>query len=323
MRKILVIRFSSIGDIVLATPVLRCLKLQLGAELHVLCREAFRPVLAANPYIDVLHTIKKDPAGILPVLKAERFDFVADLQGNLRSWRMRRALGRPGAAFPKLNWEKWLEVRFKSGVLPGVHVVDRYFCAVHPLGVRYDGMGLDYFIPEEEELNPGVWVDGEGYAAMAIGAAHGTKRMPPEKLAEVCRALPMPVLLLGGPGDRSAGARIAAGSHAIDLSGQLSLNQSASLVRQARLVVSHDTGLMHIAAAFRKPLVTVWGNTIPAFGMTPFYPDGMERSCAAEVNGLPCRPCSKIGYAVCPKGHFRCMNDQNTEEIARKGVDLS
>ena len=318
VQKVLVVRFSSIGDIVLTTPVVRCLKRQLGAEVHYLTKEAFRPVLAANPYIDRLHTIRKDVREVLPALRAEGFDFVADLHRNFRSGQVRRALGAKSVAFSKLNLEKWLLVRFKADLLPRVHIVDRYMQTVQGLGVRYDGEGLDYFIPPEEEVRPATWAGGGEYVALAIGAAHATKRLPVSRLIDLCSSLAQPVLLLGGPGDREMGEEVArqAGDQVVNLCGQLSLNQSASVVRQARVVISPDTGLMHIAAALRKPVLSVWGNTVPALGMSPFYPDGEDRSLLFEVEGLSCRPCSKIGFQRCPKGHFSCMLDQDIGRIA-------
>ena len=116
-------------------------------------------------------------------------------------------------------------------------------------------------------------------------------------------------MLLGGKEDAQNGETIssAAGMHVINTCGMFNLNQSASLVRQASKVISHDTGLMHIASAFKKEIVSVWGNTVPAFGMYPYLPG--EGSSIVEVVDLPCRPCSKIGYPKCPQGHFKCMND--------------
>lgn len=324
--KILVVRLSSIGDIVLTTPVARGLKLQLGAEVHYLTRERFRPVLEANPYIDVLHTIKSSVAEAVPALKVARFDYLADLHRNLRTLQLKLALGVPGASFSKLNLEKWLLVRTKADYLPRLHIVDRYMATVHKLGVRYDGQGLDYFLPPDAGVDVRALFEKKGYsgpwdgrfAAFAIGAAHATKRLPAGQIAEVCRRLPWPVLLLGGPEDQATGEEVArqAGPHTVSACGDLGLNQSASAVSQSALVVSHDTGMMHIAAAFRKPIVSLWGNTVPAFGMTPFYPDGMDLNITLEQAGLSCRPCSKIGFGRCPKGHFRCMTGQDPQVIA-------
>jgi len=311
---------------VLTTPVVRCLKRQWGAEVHYLTKSSFRPVVEANPYIDEIHTIGSEVAEALPALKKAKFDLVADLHRNLRSWQVKRALGKPAVSFPKLNLEKWLLVRFRMNRLPGLHIVDRYMSPLRRLGLTYDGEGLDYFIPPGEEIDPFSLIGGgEGpFVAFSIGAAHATKRLPVTQLEAVCRALPLPVFLLGGPSDREAGDQVAgrAGERVHNLCGRLRINQSASVVRQSAVVISHDTGLMHIAAAFRKPIVSVWGNTVPAFGMSPFYPDGMHRAVAAEVQGLSCRPCSKIGFDRCPKGHFRCMLEQDAGYIARSAMDL-
>jgi len=319
--KILLIRFSSIGDIVLTTPVARCLKQQLGAEVHFFTKQAFAPLLEPNPHIGRVFSFEKKLPEVLPALRAERYDWVLDLHHNLRSARVKWALGRPARSFDKLNLEKWLLVHAGVDWLPERHIVHRYMATAEHLGVRYDGQGLDYFIPESgdvdvQELVPGV--NPGAYVAFAIGANHATKQMPEAKIVDVCRQTSLPVLLLGGMAEQAAGARIAAaaGAHVHDLCGRLSLHQSASVVRQSARVATHDTGLMHIAAALRKPIVSLWGNTVPRFGMYPFYPEGMAANTTFEVTGLPCRPCSKIGYDRCPKGHFRCMNDLDATAIA-------
>ena len=105
----------------------------------------------------------------------------------------------------------------------------------------------------------------------------------------------------------------------INACGELKLHESASVVRQAEKVISHDTGMMHIAAAFGKKIISIWGNTIPEFGMYPYYSNGENNNITIEVDGLSCRPCSKIGYEKCPKGHFKCMNQINFDKV----IDLA
>ncbi len=338
--KILVLRFSSIGDIVLTTPVVRALARQVpGAEVHFATKPAYRGLLEPNPHIAKVHVLSGSLRELVRELRAERFDFIVDLHHNLRTRLIKLQLNVKSASFDKLNRQKWLLVNFKINTLPPVHVVERYLAAAAPLGVKNDGQGLDYFIPEGQEIDLHGLPAGfqRGYAAVAIGAQHATKRLPVEKLIELCAKLNRPIVLLGGPEDESTG-------HVIELAfaegaangetparipdnpyyfpknapaqfvsplihngcGRYSLHQSASLLRQAQLVVSHDTGLMHIAAAFQKEIFSVWGNTVPAFGMYPYKTDFR----VLEVPGLPCRPCSKIGFAQCPQGHFKCMRAQ-------------
>ncbi len=328
--KVLIIRFSSIGDIVLTTPVVRCLKQQLGAEVHFLTKKGFRGILDANPYIAKVYTIQAKIGEIAEELKKEKYDWVIDLHHNLRSLQVKRLLRRPSRSFNKINLQKWLMVNFKWNLLPDRHIVHRYLETTKHLGIQYDGQGLDYFIPAAQEISLGsIAAVGElspvqrtmlqkgDYVALVIGAAHATKRLPLAKLVAICQGINCPVLLLGGPDDRNVGEQIAdqAGAHVLNTCGQYSLHQSASLVRQSRLVITHDTGLMHIAAALRKPIVSVWGSTIPEFGMTPFYPEGMDHNTSVEVKNLSCRPCSKIGYAACPKGHFSCMANIDLQKI--------
>lgn len=317
MKKILVIRFSSIGDIVLTTPVLRCLAKQTGAEIHFITKKSFAGIVENNPHVKKVHAISR-VSEAADALKAEQYDFIVDLHHNLRSMQVKRLLGKPSASFPKLNVEKWLLVNFRVDRLPRVHIVDRYFETVKSLGVMNDGAGLDYFIPQRDEVDISTLPAAQrtGYAAFVLGAKFGTKQLPEEKMIAIIRSLPQAVVLLGGKEEAELGARVAkaCGEKAYNGCGVYNLNQSASLVRQAQRVITHDTGLMHIAAAFKKKIHSAWGNTVPAFGMYPYLP--AEGSKIIEVNNLPCRPCSKIGYAKCPHGHFDCMWQIDEKEFS-------
>jgi len=327
MPKFLIIRFSSIGDIVLTTPVVRCLKKQLaGAEIHYLTKEAFRPILTANPYIDKIQALTHSWELMIHELKLEEYDYIIDLHHNLRTFRIKRELGVKSFSFNKLNVQKFLYTNFKWNLLPEVHIVDRYLETVSSFGVKNDGQGLDYFIPEEDHIkqNDLPVSHHAGYIAIVIGAAHATKKLPVEKLKSLCQAIDHPVVLAGGKEDASAGEEIAAADPVkiYNACGKFRLNESADIVRKAKLVLSHDTGLMHIAAAYKIPVVSVWGNTVPAFGMYPYYGDFSVRNTKLEVNHLRCRPCSKIGYAKCPRGHFKCMNLIENAEILQAISDL-
>jgi heptosyltransferase-2 len=315
--KFLVIRFSSIGDIVLTTPVVRCLKQQVPhAEVHFLTKKSFATIVANNPYVDKVYELEDDFSAMISKLRTEQYHEVIDLHRNLRTARVKFALGKPARSFLKLNIEKWLMVKFKINRLPDVHIVERYLDTVKHLGVKNDGRGLDYFIPAEDEVDLSSMPVRE-YTGLVIGAAHATKRLPLHKLTELVQKISGDIVLLGGKEDKETGEKIRSvdPERIFNACGRFNLNQSASLVKQAKSIISHDTGLMHIAAAFNKPIVSVWGNTIPAFGMYP-YTGHSEFSLMAEVQGLKCRPCSKIGFDQCPQGHFKCMELQDLEKIA-------
>jgi ADP-heptose:LPS heptosyltransferase len=327
MPKILILRFSSIGDIVLTTPVIRCIKQQVpGAEVHYCTKQAFKGILEPNPYVDKVHVLSGSLGELVQQLKVENFDYVVDLHNNLRTRIIKLRLGKPSKSFDKLNYEKWLMVNLKVNRLPDQHIVARYLAAASALGIQDDGKGLDYFIPAQDEVDPYTLPQPfqQGYVAFAIGAQHYTKRLPTERIIELCEKLQRPIILLGGKEDAAVGEEIAAyferstsneqrATIIYNACGRYSLAGSASLVRQAEQVVSHDTGLMHIAAAFQKDIISVWGNTIPEFGMYPFR----TRYKVLEVNGLSCRPCSKIGYSKCPQGHFKCMRDIDFNALER------
>jgi heptosyltransferase-2 len=164
---------------------------------------------------------------------------------------------------------------------------------------------------------------GKGYVGLSIGAQHETKKLPPESLITLCQKLDYPVVILGGPEDRERAELIRTALPGKDIyngCGKYNIHQSASLVRQSRLLITHDTGLMHIGAAFQKKIISVWGNTVPRFGMYPYGAD--PSSVQYEVNGLSCRPCSKIGHQRCPKKHFKCMLDQDLDGMAARAGNL-
>jgi len=318
--KFLIIRFSSIGDIVLTTPVIRCLKKQLpDAEVHFLTKESFATIVENNPYVDKVHVLSHSWETMLHEIKQEEYDYIIDLHHNLRTLRLKKDLGIKSYAFNKLNIKKWIYTNLKWNLMPDLHIVDRYMKAVEAFGVNNDGEGLDYFIPEKDEvkLTDIPTSHRVGFISIVIGAAHITKKLPVEKLKELCRKINHPVILLGGKEDAASGQQIASVDEIkiYNACGKFRLNESADLVRKSRLVITHDTGLMHIAAAFKKPIISVWGNTVPEFGMYPYFGKYQIPNSTFQISNLRCRPCSKIGYDKCPKGHFKCMNEISTDEI--------
>jgi ADP-heptose:LPS heptosyltransferase len=321
--KFLIIRFSSIGDIVLTTPVVRCLKQQVvPAEVHYLTKRSFAGIVEANPHIDKVHSMENNLDAVIKQLKQENFDYIIDLHHNLRTWKVKRALGKKAFSFDKLNMEKWLLTALKINKLPRKHIVDRYLETVASFGIKNDGAGLDYFIPEKDVVKESDFpaTHHAGYIGLVVGAAHFTKKYPLHKLQQFCRELDHPIIILGGKEDMATGESLSAIDpfKIYNACGKFSLNESADLVRRAKLVVTNDTGLMHIAAAFKKPIVSLWGNTVPEFGMYPYYGDNFLSHKQQlsydilETKGLRCRPCSKIGYGKCPKGHFHCMEKIET-----------
>ncbi len=309
----------------LTTPVVRCLKQQVeGAEIHYVTKKAYLPLLRANPYIDRIHVLEESLRALVRELKNEPIDYIIDLHNSLRSRWIKYRLGIMSFTLHKFNTAKFLMIRFKINRLPDRHIVDRYMDSVRLFDVRIDGKGLDYFIPEEEEMPASGIPESfrSGYIALVTGAQHGTKQMPADKMVDICNQVDLPVILIGGQKEEALGKYIdeRTGDRVWNTAGKLSLNQSASLIRQSRLVITPDTGMMHIAAAFRKKILSVWGHTIPEFGMYPYHPDPASR--IFETKGLSCRPCTKTGRDTCPKGHFRCMNDIDNADIVRTARQL-
>lgn len=309
--KILILRFSSIGDIVLTTPVIRCLRNKFPeAEIHYATKLAYYSILEHNPYINRIHLLQNSDLDLINELKKEKFDYVIDLHHNQRTFLIKLMLGVRSFSFDKLNLEKWLLVNFKINRLPEKHIVDRYLETCKSLDVVNDGKGLDYFLSNDDEVDivklPETF--HRGYIAWVIGAKQNTKKFPVDKIIRTLAYVKHPVILLGGKEDEKEGSEILQKCVGLDIpvynaAGKFSLNQSASLISQAQVVIANDTGLMHIAAAYKKPTISIWGNTIPEFGMSSYK----TANVIVEVKCLACRPCSKLGYKECPQKHFSCM----------------
>jgi len=328
MPKFLVIRFSSIGDIVLTTAAIRCLKTQVpGAEVHFLSKRKFAAVTEANPYIDKAHHLDDDMDALIERLRGEHFDTVIDLHKNFRSYRIRRALGKPVLAYRKLSPEKFLLTRFHIDRMPDRHISERCLDALAPLGVRDDGKGLDHYLPAGTSIDDKplpVYV-GAGYTALVIGASYFTKKLPVERLVDLVSRLDHPVVLVGGPEDAAVGKAVsdAHPGKAFNACGQYDLDGSALIVREARVVVSHDTGLQYIACAFQRPVLAIWGGTSPALKVEPWYGHANpDRHVNYLVEGLGCQPCSNFGTKTCPRRHFKCMRQLDLGAVAAKANEI-
>ncbi len=355
----------------MTSPVVRCLKLQKGAEIHYLTKKPFASILKVNPYVSKVYAIDEKIKEVSVALRKEQYDYIIDLHHNLRSFLVKWSMPFVKSfSFKKLNFQKWLLVNFKINRLPDQHIVDRYLNTVKGLGIKNDGNGLDFFLNDEasikrfpSDISGQVLEEARGrkkqYIALPIGAGRNTKALTVEKIVKICQSINYPVVLLGGKQEVEKGERIEQlmapfpppaplqrgkasclnekskdigefcaketdkmGGSLINLVGKCSLLESAAIVKNASVVLTGDTGLMHIAAAFRKPIVSIWGNTIPEFGMYPYYPKGMDLNHTIEVKELSCRPCSKIGFADCPKGHFKCIAQLSEVNIKKQLEEL-
>ena len=316
--KILVIRFSSMGDIIYTTPVVRCLKKQIpGAEVHFLTKPAFKYIYDNNPYVDKLLLLKPTLSATIDEIIAEKYDHIVDLHNNLRTAIIKLRTGIPASTYKKQPIKKWLSLKFKLKLIPLTHLVDRYLKAVSSLGVVNDGQPIDYYIKASHQLSNLLPASHQnGYVAFVIGATHFTKRMPNYKISSICGQLNHPVVLLGGNDVKANGDIIAGevGNKVYNACGITSLDESVFLVSQAKSIIGFDTGLTHTAEAFNKPIASVWGGTVPdLLGVQPY----MVKDVLVAGVELSCRPCSKFGLEKCPLGHFKCMNDMPEGDIVQ------
>lgn len=331
IKKILVIRFSSIGDIVLTTPVVRCLKKQMPSiKIHFCTKTQYKYLVDKNPYIDHVHLLEDSLNKLIRTLKAEKFDLIIDLHDNIRSLIIKWQLGVKSKTYDKLRMQRDLQALLSLPMPKPSHVVHRYMQTVEKLGITYDEQGLDFYIDAKDEVE-NEWLPEthqKGYVAFVMGGTSYTKMLPFEKMIELCDKINLPIVLIGGKEDFERGEQLVRFFQESDLDrsfdeglrklnkkakifngcGHFNLGQSASLVKNALVVFAHDTGFAHVAAAFKKTIYSIWGGTVPLY----FYPFE-TRFIILENNKLSCRPCSKNGRSSCPKKHFKCMKENPLE----------
>ena len=323
IRKILVIRFSSIGDVVLTSPVLRRLHAAYpGAAIDYCVKPEFFSLLNTSPYLDTVYTIADPPRG--------SYDMVVDLQNNLRSRSLVKAIPCDRVfRYQKQNWKKLLLVRAGINLFKTTgSVVDRYMAALEGTRIEHDGKGCELWLSKDDsEFAASCRFGGMSSLAVCFGAKHLTKRYPPRKFASIIETLlrehRLCVYLLGGSDDTLQAEEIletlspAAAAGVVNLVGKTSLMQSAAVLEICDAVLTNDTGLMHIASAFGKHLFVLFGSSVAEFGFLPYNTPYV----LFEVADLACRPCSHIGRDSCPKGHFRCMMDIPEQLVAKKITD--
>lgn len=303
--KILVVRFSSIGDIVLTSPVVRCLKQQLHAELHFVTKNSFKSIIEHNPYIDKIYSIKDSVSEVKEEIISEKYDYIIDLHSNIRSSQIKK-LGNKSLSYNKQYFKKFLLTTFGIDLLKSKHTVDRYLDPVLSLGVKNDNKGLDFFLSKKDEVDLSVLNDS--YITFAIGGSHFTKILPTDKIIEICKKQQKQVVLVGGIEDNQRGQEIIKScKNVVNACGKYTINQSAFIVKNSDLLITHDTGMMHIASAFNMKIYSVFGGTHTSLGFSPYLPSTENK--IIQVEDLNCRPCHRYGRSKCPKGHFKCMKD--------------
>lgn len=309
----------------MTSPVIRVLKTQIEATVHIATQTAYAECLLGNPYLDRAFEFNKSFSEIHNDLRREQYDLVIDLQNDFQSKVMRWRLRKKALVINKMTLKEWLLSKFKINLLPNTHVVERFIDLLSDLGIKMDNLGLDYFIPDKDIIEK-AWLPEthqNGYVVVALSTAHKTRQLPTPRLIELCDRINKPIILLGEKGDKNIADEIEAffkpvsplqekeleelNKRAIIFNGcdKFNLNQSASIIEQASWVFTHQNAIMQIAAAFKKQLFTIWGNTIPEFGKYPYR----TQFTLFENKKLSCRPCTASGYDRCPKGHFKCMNE--------------
>lgn len=317
-EKVLVIRFNSIGDIVLTSPVIQCLH-DNNYEVHYICKKTYKPLLVHNPHVAQIWTLDENVNPIIENLKKEKYKYVVDLHNNLRSSRVKRALSTKSLTFKKHPIKNILLTQLNIKLYDEAHVVERFLDVIRPICDNIKTALPQLWLSDKEKSDVDNIELPEEFLSISVGAAYRNKQIPESKIIQVVNQLDIHVVLLGGKEDEAKAKRIAAKTddRVINMTGKLNILQSAELIRRSLAILSGDTGLMHIAAALAKPIVAMYGSTHPTLGYTP-YTSSHVPHYIIQNDQISCRPCTKQGGNSCPKGHFKCMHDIKTEDIIEK-----
>lgn len=321
--KILVIRFSSLGDIVLTTPVYHNLKLSYPeCKISVAVKEKFSDILEGNPYIDNLIVLKNGESlfSLIKRIRSEDYDVFIDLHNKLRSFILRLFCGISKIiVYRKNTISKYLYIKNSiKGKFLTEHTIEKYLNVLQEIGVHPTIKSPEIFIDqnlndfcEKYKIRPNDLLIG-----INPGSVWPTKRWLPERFAEVADWLTIhygaKIVMIGSNNDRDDIDKVlAATKHPhLDLCGKTNLKELATLISRCAMLITNDSGPMHIAAALQVPLVAIFGSTTKELGFTPYSTNNR----IVEVN-LPCRPCSSHGLKKCPKKHFQCMRDISSETV--------
>jgi lipopolysaccharide heptosyltransferase II len=341
----LVIRLSSVGDIVLTSPLLRALRARFpDTTIDVLVKSSYVGLVRHNPH--VTRVIEFPDRGTLIDALAVRqeilerpYDLVVDAHDSLRS----RVLTAGMRNVVRINKRKIprtflvhgkVDLYARFGGSPDVPA--RCIEPVAHLGVTDDGLPPEVFFPPEMSETVAVMLEGEGIPrdARVLGlcpsSRHINKRWPAERYAEaaaqIAGALNVPVVIFGSAEERTQSVgivelirRLSPAVKVANLAGWLTLAETAAAIDRCAVVITNDTGLMHIASARSRPLVAIFGPTVKQFG---FFPRG-GASRVLETQGLACRPCTHIGLPYCPQKHFTCMNSITVASVVREALALT
>ena len=311
--KVLIVRFSSIGDIVLTSPIVRALKKQKNAQIHFLTKSQYSSIVVNNLYIDKVITIHKSLNEIKEDLIKENYDFVIDLHNNIRSHGL-RFLNVPIKRYSKSNFKKLIYMYTGKNFLNNEHVVDRYFKATSFLDLNNDGKGLDFFIDKKDEVDFDI---NQKFISWCIGASKEQKKLAVDQICYVANKLNLPIVLLGGMEESNKANQIinqCSQNKIYNYCGNITINQSAYLIKHSQILLSNDTGLMHIGAALDKKIISFWGCTKPDLG---FYPYIKKPNSLMIISELSKRQCSKHGSS-CRFTADGCVKKINPKEIFEK-----
>jgi heptosyltransferase-2 len=329
IEKILIIRLSSIGDILLSTPFIRQVRQKFpGSQIDYVIKDVYKDLIKHNPHINQIYTVRTDDTNsdlieLKQTLEKQSYNIVFDLHNNLRSNFLKRGINAEKIrSIRKGKIKQSLLVWFKINKYDEeISIPERYLAVAKDFDVEDDGKGLEIFLDdtaiesaEEKTISNDIDLN-KSFVCLAPGAGFFTKRWPDKKFKQlinnICEKEKLPIVVFGGTEDQKIGAELGQSNKSVDFCGKLSLLETAYIISKGNALVSNDSGLMHMATAVHTPVLAIFGSTVRELGFFPYR----SESRVIENIDLSCRPCSHIGRHKCPKGHFKCMEDIPAERV--------
>ena len=324
MVRYLIIHWGDWGETLLTTPLIRCLKGQVeNAEIQILTSKEFALQAQKNTNISKVYQWEDNIKELIPILRNEYFDYIIDLQSDKKSKKLSSKLWILSLRPKREKWSEWLFINFrlhKNKLLNRSKFVQQSFELINLFDVKDDNLGLEYFLPHQEQINQILSernITFNNYVVFAPKSKYFTRSIPVEKAVEICEKISLPIIFIGNKEDFSFGEEVITQiskpeKKIINLFGKTNTEQSAALISSSKEIITTQNSYLHLATALKKNIISIWGNTLPELEIK-FY--DIENHKKIFISDLKCRPCTMKGFRICPKKHFKCMQSCNFNKI--------
>lgn len=310
----MIIRFSSLGDVILISPVIKKLFVS-GYEVDVLTKKKYNEILKLNPEITNILLLDdyKSLWALIKIIKSKNYYRIIDLHRNLRTFIIKLFFSFKTIVYKKYRLRRFFLVRFKLNFLKSNSVIKNYLNSLTKLNIVIKSN--DYFYKLKYEIknisrNIQLLLKKKNIITIAPFAYHLTKEWVYYPGLIQLLKKKNTIIIIGEEKDYQK-ANVWKEKNVINLCGRLNFNEMIALIDKSKLLVCNDSGIMHLGAGTKTPIISFFGSTVKEFGFTPLR----KGVYIIEDKLVRCRPCDYHGKSRCPKKHFSCMKNITIEKV--------